>query len=659
MVKRVDSRSFNLSYRKIVFWSVVFVLAGLVFFMSGDFRHNFVQPGKLSASHSSIEECSACHSAADRNVLEWFTMAVSHDHSDDSGQCLNCHQLGEAAQFAHSIPSVDLKTLTDSKRAKYDLISQGANNRDNKKASTQVEENLQCRACHREHNKNEALVADVSEPCQSCHIQRVDHFDSDHPEFLNFPFRRRTRINFDHQMHIAKYFRESEYETHSPTSCLHCHNADPMGKAMLTSSFETGCSDCHSQQIHGAGRATAMGFEVLAVPALDLETLIDRGAAIGEWPEFADEMLSPFMELLLRSDEHYAKIKPILGTVDFTNLQDASQQQIDAVLTLAWCIKSLVYDLEQEGTAFFQQRLEGSLNMTLSEDQLSALVGLLPEDIIRAVQRDWFPSLKSELPMHREGKQILTVKNDSSLGQIQEEKDDVIQVTEEINTGNLLSESLWGDELLSDELLEEQLLVDDNEDPDAIKKNLNEEQWAMAGGWYRDGYVLRYRPTGHADNFIKSWLTILGHSNVSSALFELLAANDAPGTCTSCHSIDKQNDNHLVVNWQALPRADIPHQFTTFYHLPHLNMLSDTGCQSCHAMDKEADYLASFEGREPAQFSSGFKSIQKEQCAACHNQQTGNDNCLTCHNYHAAEMAPVIRANNLNEFTKEEVDTSE
>src|SRR5262249_8338980 len=43
-----------------------------------------------------------------------------------------------------------------------------------------------------------------------------------------------------------------------------------------------------------------------------------------------------------------------------------------------------------------------------------------------------------------------------------------------------------------------------------IESNLDAESWAEYGGWYRQDYAIYYRPTGHKDKFIYTWLSITG-----------------------------------------------------------------------------------------------------------------------------------------------------
>ena len=44
----------------------------------------------------------------------------------------------------------------------------------------------------------------------------------------------------------------------------------------------------------------------------------------------------------------------------------------------------------------------------------------------------------------------------------------------------------------------------------SIESDVDPESWAEYGGWYRQDYAILYRPTGHKDKFIYSWLFLTG-----------------------------------------------------------------------------------------------------------------------------------------------------
>ena len=44
----------------------------------------------------------------------------------------------------------------------------------------------------------------------------------------------------------------------------------------------------------------------------------------------------------------------------------------------------------------------------------------------------------------------------------------------------------------------------------SIESDVDPESWAEYGGWYRQDFTIFYRPTGHKDKFIYSWLVLTG-----------------------------------------------------------------------------------------------------------------------------------------------------
>ena len=175
---------------------------------------------------------------------------------------------------------------------------------------------------------------------------------------------------------------------------------------MLIDDFERTCQACHAGQIAGEGLAGPAGVPVFAVPGLDIESLRDRGAAIGEWPEDADEELTPFMTFLLADDDTFVAARAALDGVDLYDLSEANGAQIAAVEHFAWGVKGLLYDLVVDGAPALTARLERALGHELGAGDASALSGLLPVDAIRAAQRDWFPRLIREFGRHRSGETV-------------------------------------------------------------------------------------------------------------------------------------------------------------------------------------------------------------------------------------------------------------
>ncbi len=184
-----------------------------------------------------------------------------------------------------------------------------------------------------------------------------------------------------------------------------------------------------------------------------------------------------------------------------------------------------------------------------------------------------------------------------------------------------------------------------------VKTPFNAETYAEYGGWYRQDFTIRYRPTGHADMFLHTWLDFAGHAydtakeSQFTPVFDQLARKDSIGRCTKCHSVD---DDHggKIVNWLAFDPTGVKTRFTKFSHAPHIEMAGTEGCVTCHALTKTGsdDYLKTYAGGDPHVFSQNFVSLKKSLCATCHTAQTAGENCTKCHNYHFTEFSrPLIK----------------
>jgi hypothetical protein len=165
-------------------------------------------------------------------------------------------------------------------------------------------------------------------------------------------------------------------------------------------------------------------------------------------------------------------------------------------------------------------------------------------------------------------------------------------------------------------------------------------EWTALGGWYRDFYVLSYRPRDHGDAFLRRWLETAapygGGDGAMADVFAQLSDPKAPGRCVKCHSVDRRAAGGFQVNWQAGTPAASDGRLTGFRHGPHLTLTSGRdGCATCHKFDQEADYAASFDDSDPSTFASNFAAIDKATCARCHTPEKAGSACTQCHNYHA------------------------
>jgi hypothetical protein len=179
----------------------------------------------------------------------------------------------------------------------------------------------------------------------------------------------------------------------------------------------------------------------------------------------------------------------------------------------------------------------------------------------------------------------------------------------------------------------------------SIDSGVDPEAWADIGGWYRQDHTIFYRPTGHKDKFIYSWLFLTGPQAPKdavtpvAAVFNSFTGKDAPGSCTKCHSVDEVRGKGRIVNFGPLTAASKAGRFTRFIHEPHLTIKDDRGCLTCHSLAKDRTYLKSYEQGEPKTFQSNFDPVKRDVCQTCHNSSKARQDCQNCHSYHVNGVA--------------------
>jgi hypothetical protein len=183
----------------------------------------------------------------------------------------------------------------------------------------------------------------------------------------------------------------------------------------------------------------------------------------------------------------------------------------------------------------------------------------------------------------------------------------------------------------------------------SIKSDVDPESWAAYGGWYRQDYAIFYRPTGHKDKFIYSWLFLAGpqapkgHKSPAAAVFDYLTSKDAQGSCTKCHSVDDIQGKGRMVNFSPPSGENKLGRFTNFIHEPHFGILDNRGCLTCHSLEKDRSYLESYAQGNPRTFVSNFGAVNKDLCQTCHTSSKTRQDCLTCHKYHVnGVITPIM-----------------
>ena len=382
---------------------VTVVCLGSAFLLSKGTQ--FLMPGPLTSAHGAIENCSACHTKSGSGKLSWIHGLVAGDPLADSKACLTCHKMPDTAFNAHGASAEVLKQSTER------LMKIAAETPAPQSARTQsiafpthdvVARGLYCATCHQEHQGVNFNLNKISnEQCRSCHVVKFDSFDGHHPKFENYPFKRRTRIIYDHAGHFGKHFPEvakKDPARRIPATCSTCHNSREDKRVMAVAPFEQTCTACHLDQIIGKERASGpKGIAFLTLPGLDLQTLKKKNASIGEWPDASEAELTPFMKVMISRNE---RGRALIKTVDSLNLQDltdASDDQIKAVTNLVWEIKGLFYALISGKASDVLADLNIGGGAKLSATLVADLTASIPRDVVISAQQQWLPNLATEM----------------------------------------------------------------------------------------------------------------------------------------------------------------------------------------------------------------------------------------------------------------------
>jgi hypothetical protein len=176
-------------------------------------------PGPLVRSHERIESrCEECHAprAGASNV-----------------RCQRCHDPSGAPRLTH---------------AAHVLFGSG----DAKVAASAPA--LQCARCHVEHRGRRAALGHVEESeCQRCHFPF-----SSHPEFrlLRDKAQERPGLKFPHDCHIRELIKEggcknpaaAPFEPEAARAvCVRCHEPSSKGRDLEPVSFDRHCATCHGK----------------------------------------------------------------------------------------------------------------------------------------------------------------------------------------------------------------------------------------------------------------------------------------------------------------------------------------------------------------------------------------------------------------------------
>jgi hypothetical protein len=371
----------------------------------------FLMPGPLASSHRAIENCGACHSQSGSGKFTWIHGLVAGNPRADSEACLTCHKMPDTAFNPHGAPAAVLEQSTQrlTKVAAETSVPLSARVQSIAfPTSGMVARGLPCATCHQEHQGVNFNLSKISnEQCRSCHVVKFDSFDGHHPQFENYPFKRRTPIIYDHAGHFGKHFPEMAKKNPAsiPATCSTCHNSQKDRRVMAVAPFEQTCAACHLDQVTGKERVSGpKGIAFLTLPGLDLQTLKKKKAKIGEWPEESETELTPFMKVMISRNE---RGRTLIKAVDGLNLQDlsgASDGQIKAVTNLVWEIKRLYYVLITGKASDVLAGLNIGGGAKPGTNLIADLAASIPRDVVTSAYQQWLPNLGTEMAGYTEAK---------------------------------------------------------------------------------------------------------------------------------------------------------------------------------------------------------------------------------------------------------------
>ena len=578
-------------------------------------------PGPVLSNHAAFEnDCGQCHAGVEEPSLAWARdiagaafFGTKRDLAN-TARCMACHDFGPDTLAPHGTgpPSPPLAAVDgdESRRAWSEARRASLTTR---LAAAVLPADygisdipgaggaISCTVCHREHEgRNFVATAMTDARCQVCHTEAFTGF-AKHPPFTDYPHHPVSRIAFNHGTHFSRHFAAAAKEGATPpATCGSCHAGD-----MAIDGFSA-CASCHEAELTRPV-AGSPDLEFLAPPGLDLEAL--AGANIGDWPVDAEAEPNPFLRLMLEAGGYLdAADLETAGEIDLLDLVNAGEEEKRAAARLAWAFKKLTHDLVREGPSIFVEAAQPSPGgVPVKAD----LAGSLPFELVRHAAGQWFPELARELERHQQG-----------------------------------------------EAVETRAIELDLDEPEGVE---DMEEWLRYGGWRFDELALRYRPTGHADRFLRGWLTLsTTPTDTGGELLAALTGEEAPAAaCAKCHVVQvvrapagSGTEPAMRLNWFARATRHVPpapvagppgpatatvhltaastgpdalRHLRTFSHRSHRQAVAQDGCVSCHRVAQ---------AKEPGRSAAGFAPVSPADCATCHREETGLSGCLTCHRYH-------------------------
>ncbi|MGI9423895.1 MAG: hypothetical protein ACR2PA_11920 [Hyphomicrobiaceae bacterium] len=670
-------------------WTALFVLGILALGLTATANRQILMPGPLAAAHGSQSECDSCHANVGSSKFGWLHQVVAPSSPErDSKTCLACHTIARSPFNPHGVAKKKLQQRTQrlGESNKLDDKPLIANLRSYLfPAKVSTSDGVFCATCHTEHQGQSADLKNVSDGrCQACHVVQFDDFENGHPDYRSYPFRRRTRVRFDHAKHFKQNFPEAITRKRNtgpvPDQCTDCHTSAATPQHMAVKPFDQTCASCHLRQILGEERATGpKGVALLTLPGVDVETLREKNVAIGDWPEDSEADISPLMALLIGVDGKRQALIRIVRSMDLLDLSKASDKELKAAAAFIWEVKLLLHDLITSKNTRIKERIRLATGAELGNMRIPQLVSALPRDVLVGLQQKWLPNLATEIEAYSQIKNRL----DAVLADIEtkpaapaltawqtevadgESSETTTETAINVNAGpwrvDPFGALIKGPEDAARRAAERKQQAEleaaekaadadgadaDDSDVAPLTANVDGESWAEFGGWYRGEFAILYRPAHHKDAFLRAWLDISSRSMIAprtenplaKAAFEHLTGEDAQGQCTKCHSVDQAKSGRLLINWSPASHGTKASRFTRFLHEPHFGVVGEKGCLTCHTMADTQPTKSAYKSGNPFKFSSNFKAIDKSSCDSCHNRSSALQDCTLCHNYHVTKV---------------------
>jgi hypothetical protein len=615
--------------------AIVASIGLLVTFLTGTItnaKKSFINPGDLTAAHSPSDiACSSCH-----NSLEDTSDIKDVHQRKITDNCLECHSheigISEVARNPHGLSDEFLMEL----KKKNDLRNEsekpfifavadtfGMTHRDMNTDS------MECAVCHNEHQgRNHDMKTLSNNQCQSCHEKPFSSFAEGHPEFTDYPYKRRSRIFFDHEAHFSQYFanKKSDWESMSKDqgSCNVCHEPDMAGAKMTVKSFDVSCASCHS------GLVERGELHVLAFPAMDKKHF-------ASWPKSSPvkpAKINPFTELLLGFHQDNHELVKKFQSID--NTMRLEDHEKDHALQIHDAVHELIVDFQEKGGDQLIQDIEKMEEPLKS--LFSTMLSSIPPETFESMLIEFaeaeeaiLEKEKEELVKETQPTEVvksIEAKDEEPLGNLMDlasDDDDsgglgnLLDLADEDEKGSEMPNDLLsladdssGDDsggltdlmslgeddsneaplgnlmdLVSDEgessyelggLKKESVSEVVEAKKPKFSKSISEQkskrlEWAKNSHWKYENLAIVYQQNGHADLVIKNWIDSIAESVgssdplIASKAIQMIESPEV-SNCLTCHTVDTSSKNSsYTVNWTS----DFSNGkgFTKFIHSSH------------------------------------------------------------------------------------------